>query len=442
MQFILLFGFIWLIWFVFFRPRKRPGPAFTDVRSVEKDLPASRRYNPERYFRLKKGIFIGLDQQGKPIYVNKERYRKTHTQLLGITGSGKGVAASVLLAQSAIDGEAVFVFDPKDDEFMPRVLGRIAKNNRIPFHLIDLRPDAPPQFNIFNGASEHEIEEMLVAGFDLSEKGDIADVYRLEDRKAAALLAQIAVNSSAQRPRHLMELARQDKEIVRAKKFWAELEELSGLDCIDAESGFDLSKVLSEGGIVYLLGSTRYNRTVKLQKMVLLRIMQLIERRDRSNTPRYAVLFLDELKYLLSSEALRALGTVRDKYAHVILAHQSLGDLRDCGNLNPQAVEGALDNTGLKLVYRVNAPLTAQWASRLTGQVRAYRDNVSASRFKDGSWSEAQRPLFDENMFLRLPDMTGVLIGDGLAKSVNVSPLPADNERPMPVAIRTVVDSI
>ncbi|MDA8383853.1 MAG: TraM recognition domain-containing protein [Betaproteobacteria bacterium] len=419
----------------------RPGTGalgLTDVREIHRTLPRPRPHDPRRHFNLKKGVFVGIDASGRAVYLPWLRLRKSHVDLVGITGMGKSVAASILVAQCAMAGEAVCVFDPKDDQFMATALFNIAKDKGLPFRLLDLRPGAPAQLGLFEGAEANEIEELLVAGFDLTEKGDMADVYRLDDRRAAALTARyMAENRVLNARQAFAALAPERKKHKDARKFWADLEELTGLACIDTRTGYDLRRLLEDGGILYVLGSTRYARTVKLQKMLCLRLMQIVERRPRTPAPRHCAVFLDEIKYLLSAEVVRAFGTVRDKSCHIIAAHQSLGDLRDCGNLDPVAVEGAIGNAGIKCVYRVNSPETAQWGARLSGQVIIGRESFEPARSWLGrprrTWSEAQRPYIDENMFLALPPMVGVWLGEGIAKTVSLAPLPAKGERPHPI---------
>ncbi|MDA8094333.1 MAG: TraM recognition domain-containing protein [Betaproteobacteria bacterium] len=418
--------------------RGHGGLGLTDVREIHKALPQPRRHDPRRHFKPAKGVFVGIDASGRAAYLPWARVRKSHVDLVGITGMGKSVAASIVLAQCAMAGEAVCVFDPKDDEFMAGALFEWAKEKGLPFRFLDLRPTAPPQLGLFDGAQPHDIEELFVAGFDLTDKGDVADVYRLDDRHAAAMTAQYMVENRVLTARQafaaLEPLRKRHKD---ARKFWADLEELAGLSCIDTRGGYDIRGLLADGGILYVLGSTRYARTVKLQKMLCLRLMQLVESRPRTPAPRYCAVFLDEIKYLLSAEVVRAFGTIRDKYCHIIAAHQSLGDLRDCGNLDPVAVEGAIGNAGIKCVYRVNSPETAQWAARLSGQVVIARESTEPARSWLGAprriWSEAQRPYVDENMFLTLPPMVGVWLGEGLARAVSLSPLPADGERPQAI---------
>lgn len=93
--------------------------------------------------------------------------------------------------------------------------------------------------------------------------------------------------------------------------------------------GVDLADLIQRGAVVYVRGSMRNPRILKLQRIFLLSVIQHIESRPREDA-RHACIFMDEFKYLISRPALEALGAIRDKRAHVIIAHQSLGDLRDC----------------------------------------------------------------------------------------------------------------
>src|SRR5262249_8421056 len=162
----------------------------------------------------------------------------------------------------------------------------------------------------------------------------------------------------------------QGKEGERGKKFKANLIEISQLSVLQTAQGHDLRAILDQNAILYIVGSTRNPQVTRVQKMLLLRILQLIEQRNRTQKLRPVAMMLDELKYLLSPGVLQALGTVRDKGCHVMLAHQTNGDLSDCGGLEPVAVTSAVKtNTSLKLIYRAVDDEDAEWASALSGTI-------------------------------------------------------------------------
>ncbi len=154
--------------------------------------------------------------------------------------------------------------------------------------------------------------------------------------------------------------------------------------------------------------------------MLLVRLYQLAERRDRvKETPRPIAIFLDELKYHLSKPALEGLGAARDKGVHIIMAHQSIADLKDCpADLKGDAVVGAVvENAKFKLVYRVMDPDTAEWVARMSGtilvddEIRKAKTDAVLTETIDGERTirQAERFFIDSNMILNLPDFVSFI---------------------------------
>jgi hypothetical protein len=218
----------------------------------------------------------------------------------------------------------------------------------------------------------------------------------------------------------------------KGQKFLADLEELAGLPAIRTAAGHDLKQLLSENAVVYVIGSIRNIQTMRVQKMLLLRMLQIIEQRDRTKKLRHIAMMLDELKYLLSPAALQALGTVRDKSCHIMLAHQSNGDLEDCGGLDPNAVKGSvLVNTGLKLIYRATDPETLKWASELSGSIVVKQQSAHMQQgmfhAAEGQFRETERPWITPNEILAMPKLCGMFFGVGLARRIHVDTLAPGN---------------
>jgi len=182
----------------------------------------------------------------------------------------------------------------------------------------------------------------------------------------------------------------------------------------------------------------RNPRILKLQRMFVLAVIQSCESRDREKA-RHVCLFLDEFKYLISKPTLEALGAIRDKYAHVILAHQSLGDLRDCpSDINPDSVVSSInENCSIKLTYKVNDPDTADWLARMSGkiqidqEVRRFDTSASLTELKTSErmLKQAERCLIDTNMLQSLPPGCAVLFGNGLADFVFTSPINVEKQQ-------------
>lgn len=407
---------------------RRTSQRLTDARTVRALLSFAKPFRPERHFDPKCGVFMGLGSDGRPVHIPLSDAHK-HLQLLGETRNGKTVAATVLLAQCALLKETVLVLDPKADKHAPRVLKAAAERAGVPFVYIDLRPDQPSQFSPLSGASPSEVEELLISCFDLASKGTDADVYRVEDRAAARKLARTGATSFTE----MVAIGLTDESITDARKFWEDLQELASHPVIQTSEGWRLDEWIGRPAVVYIAGSTRHDNTVRLQKLVLLRLLQLIDRYGAADDANWSALFIDEFKYLLSPGALRALGTIGDRNCHLLIAHQSLGDLRDAAGLDPDAVYGAVVvNTGLKLFYKTNDPDTATWGAQLSGQIPTFTESISKSpaAASPGAYQERTRPLIDENMLLALPPLTGMLYGSGVAKLMCVHYLPKAAELP------------
>ncbi|EAN4466519.1 MFS transporter [Salmonella enterica] len=387
----------------------------TDVRKVKELLPDSTEYNPLDYIDLNKGVFIGLNKDDQPQYITIKEFRTQHAAIIGTTGSGKGVTATVLLYQAILSGEAVFVEDPKDDEWAPHVLREACKKAGKKFTLINLNK-LNFQLDLLADISHEQLEEIFNAGFSLAKKGEASDFYRIKDRRAARNTAAIHEKGMTLRDLFNTDFVQSLREDVPA--FFGELEEIALVNSINATNGFSLKEVFDEGGCCYIIGSTRNQKIISAQKMILTRLIQIAETRDRINsTPRTVAIFLDELKYHLSRPALEGLGTARDKGVHIFMAFQATDDLRDCpSDLNGDSVIGAvIENAKFKLIYKIQNPETAEWAARMTGSIlvddemRKVRTDLSLTEKVDTDRMirQAESYYVDSNMFLNLPEKVG-----------------------------------
>ena len=410
--------------------------ARTDIRTVAALLPAAReRYDPRPHCAEADSLFAGLDERGRPVRLARELWRRSHVDIVGMTGSGKGVLAGVLLSQAVRQGEAVFAVDPKRDRYAPRVLAQAARAAGVDYFELDLAAEAGG-WNPLAGKTAAEIEELFVSCFGLEERGGDADFYRLQDRQAARECARLAAEQGLA-PAALLAEFRTLPAARKAGMFLAALEELAGADDPAAAPAAapDLARALEAGAVVYVRGALRHPRTCRLQRMFVLSAIQHCERRGPGRG-RHACLFLDEFRYLVSAPVLEALASLRDKRAHLVLAHQTLHDLRRVtAELDPeQVVASVAENCGLKFAYRVHDPDTALWLARMSGSIRAAdelrsleTDRLLTERGRDErALRQTERHLVDTNMLQSLPPRCAVLYGDGLAKFAFTSPVPVD----------------
>lgn len=403
----------------------------TDVRNIKDFLPEpAGKYDPTQYFK-KEGFFLGLGEGGKPIYFNEERL--PHVQVNGFSGSGKSVALGFLAAQCLQKGQAVFYLDPKFDEWAPFVIADAARKAGVPFVLIDLTSNNF-QINLNERTTKEQRKELLEGGFGLTEKGGAADFYAIDDREAADKCATEYLEGDT--PASLFN--RFNAEFaVTAKKFNGLLREMAKLPAVNAKSGIDIRKIIRDGGAVYVIGSMRTTAVVRMQRMILIKIIQLCEERDRtSQNPRPVVAILDEAKYHISKPFMEGLGAARDKGLSVVIAHQSLQDLRDCpADLNADAVQGAvMENCRLKIIYKAEDPKTAKWLAEKSGRIlvddemRRVNRNAAMSEVIDDQRMirQAERFLIDENMIMNLAFGQAVVFGNGLPGFVSTSPIPVN----------------
>lgn len=409
----------------------------TDVRTVREQLPAT----PELYDIMayyKPGfITVGLGKDGEPVRVSFDVWKENHFQLAGTTGAGKGVEGQIALTQASFEGEAVFVFDPKNDEWLPHVLHKAAKAKGVPFHFIDLREGKGPQINPLMGVNKADLKELFIAAFALSDKGTESDHYRLGDRRIASAASELLTGKESPSFRNSLQDVLSLPGADKAAGFVGKFEEMADLDTINASSpGVDFAEVIEQGGIVYLVGSTRQEIVKRAMRLLMVRLVQICEQRDRLKPQRSVCAFLDELKYHISKPAMEIFGAARDKGLHAIAAHQSLADLREVPNdLDPDAVVGSvIENTGLKVIYKLQDPDTAEWIARRSGtklvdeEVRKVGRNMAQSEIIDDERTlrQGETYLVDTNMLQNLPKRVAVFFSEELPQFIGTSPVPTE----------------
>ncbi len=324
--------------------------------------------------------------------------------------------------------------DPKNDEWAPHLIRKACEDAAKPFYLIDLnKPEY--QLNLIDGITEEHLEELFIAGFSLAEKGEAADFYRIDDRRAARATAQLINENPTATIRDLFNSDFVQSIAETIKGFFGKIEELALLNSINAPEGLALKKIFDDGGCCYIIGSMRNSKVIATQRMILVRLMQLAELRDRINTtPRPIAIHLAELKYHLSRPALEGLGAARDKGVHIIMDHQSVADLRDCpADLNGDAVVGAVvENAKFKLVYKLQDPDTALWVAKMSGTIlvddesRKAKTNRVLTEVIDDERTirQAERFYIDSNMLLNLPPFVSyIFTATELPRASLISPL-------------------
>ena len=421
------------------------GDGLPDIKDLVGRFKQFNGYDPIPHIDVKKGCFVGRNDKGVAIYVPWRKLLETHVQVLGMTGSGKGVAMSLIAYQAVLAGECLVWFDPKFDRYSPRILAAAAKRAGRPFHLVNLNPSTGPQLNPLYGANSFEIEELLVAAFDLRAKGTDGDFHRGKDEDAAAEAAQLATDAGNLSIPGLFQACVSRDSITDQENFWRKLKKLARLPAVNTTGGLNLSQAIANRAVIYIIGSADNEQVKMLQKLLLVRVMQIIKGRDRLAKHAPTCVVLDEFKHMLSPSAFTGLGVIRDFDTHFLLAHQSIGDLRSCPGIDPAEAHGAVvDNTAIKIVYKIGDDEYAEKMSRISGKKRTYVDNSSKQLDENGaatgSWREEKVQHIDMDLLTHLPmpsdrkgqASVGVLFGVGNAKLFHVGPVPVPESCPMP----------
>lgn len=428
-------------------PEWERGKGLPDIEELVKKFKKLNGYDPRPYFSPKKSCFIGKTEKGAAIYVPWNKLRETHVQVMGTTGSGKGVLLSTIAYQCILAGETLVWFDPKSDRYSPRLMQAAAKEAGRPFVILNLNSDQPAQMNLLAGAKQHEIADLFVAGFDLRGKGTDGDFHRGRDEDAAYEAAEIAIGLDIPSIPSLLHACVNVDSITDQENFWRHLRKLARLPVFNTEAGFDLATAVHKGAVIYVIGSTDSESVKMAQKMLLVRVMQIIKQRDRTQANAPIVVILDEFKHLLSPTALTALGAVRDFDSHFILAHQSLGDLDSCPGISHAETYGAvIDNTAIKVIYKIGDGDYAEKLAKVGGKRRTYTDSSAKTTDDEvaavGSWREAQIYHINPDLITHLPmpsdrpgqASVGIIFGVGNAKLFHTGPIMVEGGFPVPEA--------
>lgn len=426
-------------------PRWERGVSVHEIQQSLRTYKGLNNYDPSSYFDLKLGCFLGLDLDDKPIYVEWGKILKSHIQVLGNSGCGKGMVVTSILCQSIMKGVSVMMIDPKFDRFSSRIFRDFAKRSGKDFVFINLNPDQPPQFNILAGVSQHEFQDLIFSAFDLNPMGTDGDYHRSLDEKAAIAVSKVAARLNSPSVKDLIRECSTIKDITDQKNFWNKLCKLGDLEAINTNEGINLENAIKNGATIYVAGSITNQQSKMAQKMVLVRFTQLSIKKDRIKDTFDSTIVLDELKHSMCKVVTDNLGAIRDFDTNLILAHQSMGDLLSCPGISPEEAVGAVvDNTSIKLIFKQGDTGYAEKLSKLSGKKKIYIDQVD-KRVDDlgqtsGSWREAQVPVIDSDVFTNLPipnrnnpAAVGVVIGLDTAKEFYIGQIPAYGELPLAV---------
>lgn len=389
----------------------------SDIRQAQ-DQYQTRRYEPEPYFKDGE-YFVALDVNDKPIYIKDDIFESTHSASFAPTGFGKGVEHGVILTQAVRRGNTTFWIDPKGDKRAPYILQQEAARAGRPFIYLDLNPDGKGNWHPFKGGALRDRRSRMLAAYRLTPTGTNADVYKTKERSFVDILLKDTDGSIPAMYEAVKGLVNKD-DLSELREGLGEWAQISTFTPNRKRKGHSIEQCLLNNAVVYVRGSLTDN-VVKAATRAY--VSELIQEANRLYSQRtsHITAFIDETRFLISTEIVDALATTRELRMNMLLATQAISDLR---NLEDKTIDGeALQksvevNCQIKMIYRAGDAKTAEWGEELAGtkNIRvAGMERTQVNRWGAEEWDNVRSfnkeevPLFHRNIFLALPHMVFVL---------------------------------
>lgn len=415
--------------------------AKTDIRYMDKELPAIPNYNPMKYINLKKGVFIGLDEQVKPIYLqDADDWYKRHFLIVGATRSGKGVAMQSLGIQSLMLGETLVFLDPKGDKYLPHIFKQQCAKSGVPYNYVDLTSNTP-QINLVADFTSRDLKNCLVESFSQRELGSESDVYRKNEQEFLEIFANFICQKNTENidgdhhdetgilkyiNKSLTELCDEfgiAKYTDKYKSSVSDLNKLCNIGSINAANGKSLTELFNAGGCIYIVGDLLDETMKKIQRFVFCRIVQLARNHanqieQNGGEEKNVTVFADELVAHISKFVAESYTVSLGWGLKIISAIQDLKLMKGApADLDPEFLKGAIfGNSQNKLFYRADDIDTADFLSDMTGRIQIEEEQKLVTRNSLNSekldrqtrLTQAERNYFDRNMILNLKQFEAI----------------------------------
>lgn len=405
----------------------------SDIRDVAGKI-QPKNFNPPKFYKHQDHkIFLGLNEHDNPVYLNWELLKQTHTEIIGPTGTGKGVVAGVILDQIIAmnklkgKGNVVIAVMPKPDLWLPHIMKAQAEASGCRFMFFDMNPHGEGQWSPFTGGTARERRARVMSVLGMGETGNLDDFYKLGEKSLIDQLLKTddftvrGLREALERAAGKTDGAKRSVDTLR------EIEMIQTFNC-RKDRGIKLEHILTSERptVIYVNSSLSDNVILKMTKAFILEITQLaISLKTMGRRSTHLTLFCDELRFLISDELDKALATLAMYDTNVISAYQSPHDLEKVGDVNlngPAIAHSVHTNNQIKLIYRVGEFKEAEWAAGQTGtqyKTIASRESTEVNKHGGETWGstrmleQKEEWYFTENLFQALPSRVGVLIVPG-----------------------------
>lgn len=380
------------------------------------DLPWEAHYNLQRLGDApKERVFLGYDPAGlDAVCVDRESVH-AHVHVVGATRSGKTAAALAPLLVQVIRGSdepsgappPVLILDPKGDRALFHTARIEAAKRGQRFRAFTTnRAFASEHFDVFGSFGGIADDPVHLAGI-LAQALDLyhgpgygqahfgkANREELVHVLSKALRGMEGVSSLTFQK--LVKALGQMKSVIASEAantlipLGSEMlgERLAAPQSGDREAVIDMQRVVEAREVVYVWApSLSTTASMDVARLFLFAFLAVIEQRSDHGKHRQCYTFLDEFQEILSFNVGRVMNVAAGKGLSLILANQSLADLRVGGvDLRDQVVT----NANIRMFFSTAARADLEEILELSGERRDYLKRFTTSEARTTGTSRSE----------------------------------------------------
>ncbi|MBL0319171.1 MAG: type IV secretion system DNA-binding domain-containing protein [Alphaproteobacteria bacterium] len=366
-------------------------------------------------------MFYGLSDTHQPVHDRLSDWCKMNQKIIGPTQVGKGVHLGVQVDQAIRKNMGVWVIDPKPDRHLETIMAKACVDTGRTMITLDFSPEGKGNWAPFAGGTERERRARVLYAFGLNDSGGESDFYKLQERTILDQLCHDWDGSLQQLKERLHHHPRHHEapRIQGVLREWMQLERLNP----KKGKGFSVMRSLEENAVVYMRASLDDRLIQQVASLLIMETMQAIKssfiQRKRNH---HVTLVIDEVRFMVSDLLGDALATIVGFNANVVLAYQSVKDIRAAkqGVSDSESLEASINtNCKLTLCYAAVNHETAQWVAELSGTVQkqvARSETIKVNEWGAETWGDqrtvtmVEEYAIPENLVKALPERTGVLL--------------------------------
>ncbi len=381
-------------------------------------------------YRNRPEFFLGVDDNGNDVSIS-EQLTNQHLHIMGPTGCGKTATLMLPLAIQAIEkGSGACLVDFKGDYSLIKSVQEKCKQVGKKFYFFSIDPrERTESYNPLSSGDSHSKANRIICALKLEMDGP-ASYY--ENQQYVAFLEiikhLITLKQYISFPKILVYL-RDSRFLERlgikeenVSGLVASLSKIADYPMIN-EEGIDLKKIMDEGSVVYFNLRSQINTDLAeaIGRMLIVDFKFWSSRRSEHD-PKFFI-FIDEFQTIASQFFIDIISKVRSANLCLVLANQSRGNLM---NVSKSFHDAVMSNSFTKVVF--NQFEDAKFWANATGTIRVEeammrmesgemfneeKTALDGKRVRDGVMAKVTKPLFSENVFLKLPKGKSVVFVKG-----------------------------